>query len=79
MSSTLLQVLAILAVIVLLTTILIRPTSILLAILAVGFVIAGIVVSWRDVEQYHIRKAAAQLPAASSATAPKPEYSRSGP
>jgi hypothetical protein len=78
MSATL-QILGAVAVIVLFATILIRPAGIFLAFLAVGLVIAGIVVSWRDVEQYRAQKAAGQQPQTTAAApAPLPEYPRSG-
>jgi hypothetical protein len=78
--SVTLQILGAVAVIVLFATILIRPAGIFLAILAVGLVIAGIVVSWRDVEQYRAQKAAGQQPQQTTAAvpAPLPEYPRSG-
>ena len=58
MSGTLLQILGILAVIVLVGTLLARPGSIFAVVLAVGVVVAAIVVSWRDVEQYRDQRAA---------------------
>ena len=73
-----LQILGALAVVVLLATVLLRPDGIVLPILAIGFVIAAIVTSWRDVEQYRIQKTTT-LPV-TTVTAPSPprEYPRSG-
>jgi hypothetical protein len=76
MAGTLFQILGVVAVIALFATIVIRPAGVLLAILAVGFVIAAIVVNWRDIQQYRLQKAATQPPAAASA--PPPEHPRSG-
>ena len=82
MSGTLLQVLGILAVIVMVTTLLMRPGSLVAVALAVVAVVAGIVVSWRDVEQYRQQRAVAatqqsETAAATPAPAP-PSYPRSG-
>lgn len=59
MSGTLLQIIGVLAVIVIFATVLIRPAGIFAVILAVGVVIAAVVVSWRDVDQYRAQQRAA--------------------
>jgi hypothetical protein len=84
MSGSLVQILGILAVIGLVTILFLRPGGILPVVLAVAVVVAAIVVSWRDVEQYHVQKAATaafqQENASTSAavTVPPPNPTRSG-
>jgi hypothetical protein len=78
MSGTLLQLLGFVAVVALLVTILLRPGGVLLAVLAVGFVIAGIVVSWRDVAQHRAQKTVTQQQRTASVLARPAEYPRSG-
>jgi hypothetical protein len=68
MSATL-QILGAVALIVLFATILMRPGGVLLAVIAVGFVIASITVSWRDVAQFRAQKAVSQQ---STASVPAP-------
>jgi hypothetical protein len=82
MSGTLLQFLGIVAVIALVATILIRPSGIVVVVLAVGVVIAGIVVSWHDVVQYREQQAAVrefnQRQTEAGVTVPPPNLPRSG-
>jgi len=73
-----LQILGALAVVVLFATVLLRPDGILLPILAIGFVIAGIAVSWHDVEQYRVKKAVARQLTTAFVPAPPRKYPRSG-
>jgi hypothetical protein len=73
MWATFLQVLGILAVIGIVAVLLLRPASMLVAVLAVGVVVAAIVVSWQDIEQSRYQRAVAetaqQATAASTAAA----------
>jgi hypothetical protein len=57
---TLLQVLGILAVIAIVLILFLRPGSMFAAVLAVAVVVAAIIVSWRDVEQYRHHRAVAE-------------------
>ncbi|MBV8776319.1 MAG: hypothetical protein JO032_02500 [Alphaproteobacteria bacterium] len=52
MSTTVLQIIGILAVIAIFVIVFVRPAGVLFAILAAAVVIAAIAVSWRDVEDY---------------------------
>lgn len=54
-----LQILGILAVVVLVGVLFVRPASALAIVLAVGVVVAAIIVSWHDVEQVHAQRAVA--------------------
>jgi hypothetical protein len=60
MWATFLQVLGILAVIGIVAVLLLRPASMLVAVLAVGVVVAAIVVSWQDIEQSRHQRAVAE-------------------
>lgn len=52
------QMLGILAVVAVVVTLFVRPSSVVAVVLAVGAVIAGIIVSWNDVEQVRAQRAA---------------------
>jgi hypothetical protein len=52
MTSAALQLLGVLAILTIFVIVFVRPAGILFAILATGIVVAAIVVSWRDVQQY---------------------------
>ncbi|HTZ35968.1 MAG TPA: hypothetical protein VMB84_08080 [Stellaceae bacterium] len=77
LSGTILQVLGVLVVVGLVITLLVRPGSFVALLLAVGVVIAAVVVSWHDVEQYRAQRAAnaaiQQQNAAAAASAPAPQ------
>jgi hypothetical protein len=81
MSGTLLQILGILAVIVLVAMVLLRPAGMIVAVLAVGVVVAAVIVNWHDVEQYRHQRSlvessqqaiASATIAAAAANAPHP-------
>jgi predicted membrane protein len=78
----LLQVLGIIAVLAMVTTFLLRPGSMFAVALAVLAVVAGIVVSWRDVERYREQRAVAATQQSETAAATPelaaPPYPRSG-
>jgi 4-hydroxybenzoate polyprenyltransferase len=57
-SAMLLQILGILVVAALAITLFVRPGATVAIVLAVGVVLAAIVVSWNDVEQYRAQRAA---------------------
>ena len=81
MSATLLQVIGILAVIVLAGTMLMRPAGVVPVVLAVGVVLAAIVVTWNQVETFRAQKAAngvVQPEASSDVITPPPTLPRSG-
>ena len=76
------QILGILALIAVVVTLFVRPSGILAVVLAVGVVVAAIVVSWNDVEQYRQQRAAnaafQQENSAAAVTVPPPNPTRSG-
>jgi uncharacterized membrane protein len=87
MHGTLLQVLGILAVIAMVLALLFRPGGAAAIVLAVVAVVAGIAVSWRDVERSREQRAlaaaersqiAATAPAPTIPDPTAPSYSRSG-
>jgi len=78
MSGTLLQILGFAAILLLFATVLLRPDSLFLGVLAIGLVIAGIAVSWHDVAQYRMKKAAAHELTTAFVPTPPREYPRSG-
>ncbi|HEV2186832.1 MAG TPA: hypothetical protein VGR70_06470 [Stellaceae bacterium] len=77
MSGTLLQILGFAAILLLFATVLLRPDSLFLAALAIGLVVAGVALSWHDVELYRSQKAAAHDLTVFVPSAPR-EYPRSG-
>lgn len=82
MSGMFLQTVGIVAIIALIAMLVLRPSGIVPVILAFAVVVAAIVVSWRDVEQYHQQRAAGsefqQRNTTASTTAPTPEFPRGG-
>jgi len=82
MSETLWQVAGILTVIILFATVLARPDGVLVMVLAVGVVVAAIVVTWEQVEAYRMQRAAGVgvVPpqAMAGVTVPPPNAAHSG-
>jgi uncharacterized membrane protein (GlpM family) len=77
-----LQIVGIVAIIALTAMLVLRPSGIVPVILAFAVVVAAIVVSWRDVEQYRQERAASsefqQRSTTASTTAPTPAFPRGG-
>jgi uncharacterized membrane protein (GlpM family) len=84
MTGTLWQILGILAIIALVVTMFVRPSGIVPVALAFAVVVAAIVVSWRDVEQYRDRRAATaafqqeNASASTAVTVPPPNAPHAG-
>jgi predicted membrane protein len=80
MSGQFWQILGIVAVIVLVATLLARPAGILAMVLAVGVVVAAVIVTWTQVDTYRTQKAVGtpQPEAAAGVTVPPPGNPRSG-
>jgi hypothetical protein len=79
MSGQFWQIAGIVAVVILVAIMLSRPSSIVPVVLAVGVVIAAIIVTWNQVETYRAQKGLPQAEtAAGISTAPPPGSPRSG-
>jgi hypothetical protein len=81
-SGMVLQVLGILVVVAIVATFLLRPSGVFPIVLAIGVVVAGIFVSWNDIEQIRAQRAAQtafqQENPPANPTVPSPALAKAG-